>query len=208
MRRQLALTAVVVAVAVIAGVGLFTILRSTPDAPAVAATDAPSTRTATAPPARPILDEAVRELDLVRPPRLKRAEDFAVALLRGEPLRLSEQRGKPVMINFWATWCAPCREEMPAMERLYRRHHDHGFVLLAVSVDTDAALVRPFLEQHKLTFPVALDSNMSLANAYGVRALPSSFLIDRDGNLAALALGPRAWDNRVAHALVEGMLAR
>jgi peroxiredoxin len=150
----------------------------------------------------------VRELDLVRPPRLKRAEDFTVALLRGEPLRLSAQRGKPVMINFWATWCAPCREEMPAMERLYRRHREHGFVLLAVSVDTDAALVRPFLEQHKLTFPVALDSTMGVANAYGVRALPSSFLVDRDGNLAALALGPRAWDNRVAHALVEGMLAQ
>jgi peroxiredoxin len=205
MRRQLALTAVVVAAAVIAGIGLFTILRTEPDAPAVAATEAPPY---TSTPARPILEEAVRELDLVRPPRLKRAEDFTVSLLRGEPLKLSEQRGKPVMINFWATWCAPCREEMPAMERLYRRHHERGFVLLAVSVDTDAALVRPFLEQHKLTFPVTLDATMSLANAYGVRALPSSFLIDRDGNLAALALGPRAWDNRVAHALVEGMLAQ
>src|SRR5262245_3785183 len=208
MRSQLALTAVVVAVAVIAGVGLFTILQSAPDAPAVAATDATSSRTATAPPARPILDEAVRELDVVRPPRLKRPEDFTVALLGVEPLRLSGQRGKPVMINFWATWCAPCREEMPAMERLYRRHREHGFVLLAVSVDTDAVLVRPFLEQHGLTFPVALYAKMSLANAYGVRALPSSFLVDRDGNLAALALGPRAWDNRVAHALVEGMLAQ
>jgi peroxiredoxin len=207
VRRQLALTAVVVAAAVIAGIGLFTILRTEPDAPAVASTEAPSRAAGTAP-ARPILDEAVRELDLVRPTRLKRAEDFTVALLRGEPLKLSEQRGKPVMINFWATWCAPCREEMPAMERLYRRHREHGFVLLAVSVDADAALVRPFLEQHKLTFPVTLDSKMSLANAYGVRALPSSFLVDRDGNLAALALGPRAWDNRVAHALVEGMLTQ
>jgi peroxiredoxin len=207
VRRQLALTAVVVAAAVIAGIGLFTILRTEPDAPAVASTEAPSRAAGTAP-ARPILDEAVRELDLVRPTRLKRAEDFTVALLRGEPLKLSEQRGKPVMINFWATWCAPCREEMPAIERLYRRHREHGFVLLAVSVDADAALVRPFLEQHKLTFPVTLDSKMSLANAYGVRALPSSFLVDRDGNLAALALGPRAWDNRVAHALVEGMLTQ
>jgi peroxiredoxin len=207
MRRELALTAVVVAAAVIAGVGLFTILRSEPDAPAVASTDAPSRAESTGA-ARPILDEAVRELDLVRPSRSKRAEDFTVALLRGEPLKLSEQRGKPVMINFWATWCAPCREEMPAMERLYRRHRERGFVLLAVSVDADASLVRPFLEQHKLTFPVALDSKMSLANAYGVRALPSSFLVDRDGNLAAVALGPRAWDNRVAHALVEGMLAQ
>src|SRR5882672_7551181 len=181
VRRELALTAVVVAAAVIAGVGLFTILRSEPDAPAVASTEATS-----------------------------RAESAGapVALLRGEPLKLSEQRGKPVMINFWATWCAPCREEMPAMERLYRGHRERGFVLLAVSVDTDASLVRPFLEQHKLTFPVALDSKMSLANAYRVRALPSSYLVDRDGNLAAVALGPRAWDNRVAHALVEGMLAQ
>ena len=207
MRRQLALTAVVVAAAVIAGIGLFTILRSERDTPAVASTETAS-RAVTPAPARPILDEAVRELDLVRPPRVKRAEDFTVSLMRGESLRLSEQRGKPVLINFWATWCAPCREEMPAMERLYRRHHERGFVLLAVSVDTDAALVRPFLEQHKLTFPVTLDAKMSLANAYGVRALPSSFLIDRDGNLAALALGPRAWDTRVAHTLVEGMLAQ
>jgi thiol-disulfide isomerase/thioredoxin len=128
VRRQLALTAVVVAAAVIAGIGLFTILRTEPDAPAVASTGAPSRAAGTAP-ARPILDEAVRELDLVRPPRLKRAEDFTVALLRGEPLKLSEQRGKPVMINFWATWCAPCREEMPAMERLYRRHREHGLML-------------------------------------------------------------------------------
>ena len=117
MRRQLALTAVVVAAAVIAGIGLFTIVRTEPDAPAVASTETPS-RAAGPAPARPILDEAVRELDLVRPSRSKRAEDFTVALLRGEPLKLSEQRGKPVMINFWATWCAPCREEMPAMERL------------------------------------------------------------------------------------------
>src|SRR6266850_4565995 len=207
VRRELALTAVVVAAAVIAGVGLFTILRSEPDAPAVASTEATSRpESAGAPAARPILDEAVRELDLVRPSRPKRAEDFTVALVRGETLKLREQRGKAVMINFWATWCPPCREEMPAMERLYRRHRERGFVLLAVSVDTDASLVRPFLEHHKLTFPVALDAKMELANTYGVRALPSSFLIDRNGYMTALALGPRPWDNRAAHALVEGML--
>jgi peroxiredoxin len=97
---------------------------------------------------------------------------------------------------------------MPAMERLYLKHRERGFVLLAVSVDTDAAAVKPFLERHKLTFPVALDSKMDLANAYGVRALPASFLIDRDGYLTAVALGPRAWDNRFAHKLVEGMLAQ
>lgn len=221
MRRKHALT-VVVAAAAVAGVGLFATLRPAPHTPAVASTegDAPSRPVGASGPAAgdttaslragqgPGLDEAVRELDLIRPSRPKRAEDFTVALVRGETLKLREQRGKAVMVNFWATWCPPCREEMPAMERLYRRHQKRGFVLLAVSVDTDASLVTPFLEQHKLTFPVALDAKMDLANTYGVRALPASFLIDRDGYLAALALGPRAWDNRAAHALVEGLLAQ
>ena len=219
MRRELALTAVVVAAAAVAGVGLFASLKPAPNTPAAASTagDAPSRVEGGSVPSATSadpragqglgLDEVVRELDLIRPARAKRAEDFTVALLHGEPLKLREQRGKAVMINFWATWCLPCREEMPAMERLYRRHRERGFVLLAVSVDTDASLVRPFLEQHKLTFPVTLDAKMDLANTYGVRALPSSFLVDRHGYLAALALGPRAWDNRAAHALVEGMLA-
>jgi peroxiredoxin len=154
------------------------------------------------------IDEAARELDLIRPPRPKQAADFTVSLLGGDTLKLRGQRGKPVLMNFWATWCAPCREEMPAMERLYLKHRERGFVLLAVSVDTDAAVVKPFLERHKLTFPVALDAKMDLANTYGVRALPASFLIDRDGYLAAVALGPRAWDNRSAHKLVEVMLAQ
>ena len=154
------------------------------------------------------LDEAVRELDLIRPARPKQASDFTVSLLSGDTMKLAGQRGKPVLINFWATWCGPCREEMPAMERLYAKHRARGFVLLAVSVDTNPELVKPFLQQHKLTFPVALDAKMDLANAYGVRALPASFLIDRNGYLAALALGPRAWDNRAANTLVEGLLAQ
>ena len=109
----------------------------------------------------------MRDLDLIRPPRPKQASDFSVSLLGGETLRLKAQRGKPVMVNFWATWCAPCREEMPAMERLYLKHRERGFVLLAVSVDSDASLVKPFLEKLKLTFPVTLDAKMDLANCYG-----------------------------------------
>jgi peroxiredoxin len=153
------------------------------------------------------VDEAARELDLIRPSKPKQASDFTVSLVGGDTLKLAGQRGKPVLINFWATWCAPCREEMPAMERLYLKHRERGFVLLAVSVDSDVSLVKPFLQKHKLTFPVALDAKMDLANTYGVRALPASFLVDRNGYLAALALGPRAWDNRAAHTLVEGLLA-
>jgi peroxiredoxin len=204
------LTGMMVAGAILVAVSLITVLSEGPRDPVAA-----STADGEGPHAGPVrtasvsgLDEAARDLDLIRPPRPKQASDFTVSLLGGETLKLRAQRGKPVLVNFWATWCGPCREEMPAMERLYLKHRARGFVLLAVSVDSDATLVKPFLDKLKLTFPVTLDTKMDLANVYGVRALPASFLIDRNGYLTALALGPRPWDNRAAHALVEGMLAQ
>jgi peroxiredoxin len=151
------------------------------------------------------VDEAVKDLDLIRPSRQKLAENFTVALTGGTRFRLADQRGKVVLINFWATWCPPCREEMPAMERLWRQHKDNGFVLLAVSVDAKADLVPPFVGEHKLTFPVAVDAKMDVANLYGVKGLPSSFIVDPKGTLTALAIGPRAWDNDAAHSLIERM---
>jgi peroxiredoxin len=210
MHAKLILTGLAVAGAALVGVALFAVLTEGPRDPASASTDGQreaAVLTASVAHAGGI-DDAARELDLIRPARPKQASDFTVSLLGGETLKLKGQRGRPVLVNFWATWCAPCREEMPAMERLYLKHRQRGFVLLAVSVDTDAALVKPFLERLKLTFPVALDAKMDLANAYGVRALPASFLIDRNGYLTALALGPRPWDTRAAHTLVEGMLAQ
>jgi len=92
------------------------------------------------------------------------------------------------------------------MDRLYRQHKDAGFEMVAVSVDTDVAKVKPFLADHRFAFRVALDPTMGLANTYGVRALPSSFIVDRKGTLAALAIGPRHWDNDASHSLVEAMV--
>lgn len=92
------------------------------------------------------------------------------------------------------------------MERLWRKHKDAGFMLVAVSVDTDPKKVAPFVTEHKLTFPIALDAKMSVAEKYGVRALPSSFILGKDGILTALALGPRHWDNKASHRLVEAMV--
>ena len=90
------------------------------------------------------------------------------------------------------------------MERLYQKHKD-DLVLVAVSLDADPALVPPYVKASKLTFPVALDPKAEVGNAYGVRALPSSFVVDRGGTLRALALGPRHWDNTAAHVLVDGL---
>jgi peroxiredoxin len=158
-----------------------------------------------APPRGPSVDAALKQLDLMRPNRPKVADDFTLPTPEGHSFRLSEQRGKVVLVNFWATWCPPCLEEMPAMERLWRRHKDAGFVLLAVSLDSDPKKVPPFLSAHKFTFPVAVDPKMTVAEQYGVRALPSSFVIDRAGTMTALALGPRTWDNDASHSLVEAL---
>lgn len=149
------------------------------------------------------LDEAIRELDLIRPSRQRQADDFTVPTAGGESFRLSAHRGKVVLLNFWATWCPPCLEEMPALERLYRQQRDAGLVLVALSVDTDPARVTPFVREHGLSFLIGLDPRVQVADRYGVRALPSTFVIDPEGNLAALALGPRVWDNDAAHSLVE-----
>jgi peroxiredoxin len=180
-------------------------------APAVAASAAPPASTPK-PAARSgrvlTLDDAVRELDLIRPSRQKQAEDFTLAMADGTSFRLSDHRGHVVLVNFWATWCPPCREEMPALERLYRQHKDRGLVLVAVSIDADPKLVPPYVRASKLTFPVALDPKAEVANKYGVRALPSSFVVDRQGAMAALALGPRVWDNEASHSLVEALSRR
>ena len=152
------------------------------------------------------LDEAFKELDLIRPSREKIAEDFTLSLADGSTFRLADHRGRVVLINFWATWCPPCREEMPSLERLHRQHKAQGLVLVAVSLDADTALVPPYVKTAKLTFPIALDPKAETGNKYGVRALPSSFVVDRKGTLTALALGPRAWDNDAAHSLVEALI--
>ena len=154
------------------------------------------------------LDEAIKELELIRPPRPKFADDFTIPTAGGKTFKLSAQRGRPVFVNFWATWCPPCLEEMPALERLWRAQKDAGFVMLAVTVDANPKLAAPFVERHGFTFTVGLDPKMELANTYGVRALPSSFVIDRDGRLAGVAVGPRVWDNVAAHALIERLTAR
>ena len=150
--------------------------------------------------------DAFRDLDLIRPSRTKQAPEFSVAGLRGDRLALRGLRGNVVFLNFWATWCPPCKEEMPSMERLYRRHKDRGLTMLAISIDSDGRKVADFVKKLGLTFLIGLDPKLEVANAYAVRALPSTFLIDRNGNMSAIALGPRDWDATAAHAVVESLL--
>jgi len=128
----------------------------------------------------------------------------------GAEARLSDFRGQVVLVNFWATWCAPCREEMPSMERLYRRLGDRGLVVVAVSVDRGRAekRVRQFAEKYGISFPVLLDANGEAADTYRVAALPTSYIIGRDGFLLGRAIGGREWDSPEVVRLFESILEK
>jgi peroxiredoxin len=153
------------------------------------------------------MEDPARTLDLIKPNRQQQAKDFSVAALEGGNVRLADLKGKVVFLNLWATWCGPCMEEMPAMERLWQRYKDQGLVVVALSMDSSGAkVVKPFIEHTKFTYQVALDPKMEIAQLYGARAVPSTFIIDRTGMLRAIALGPRDWDGRASFAYFDALL--
>jgi peroxiredoxin len=122
------------------------------------------------------------------------APDFTLPSLGGNPIHLSNYRGKVVFLNFWATWCPPCREEMPSMESLYQRFKGRDFEMLAVSIDTKGAdRVQSFVATYGLTFPVLLDPNKKVYRLYGLTGIPETFVINKTGDIIFKIIGPRDW---------------
>ncbi|MEO5843512.1 MAG: TlpA disulfide reductase family protein [Caldimonas sp.] len=111
------------------------------------------------------------------------APDFTLHAMGGPNLRLKEQRGRVVMVNFWATWCGPCRQEMPQLNRLYEKYKSSGFVLLGVNVDDDVAKATEVARKLGVTFPVLLDTEKTVSKLYDLSTMPSTVLIDRDGKV-------------------------
>ncbi len=133
----------------------------------------------------------------------------AFALMDGQDKRhaLPDYRGEVVLLNFWATWCGPCLVEMPGMEHLYRDLKKEGLKILAVSSDPQGRTVtQPFVESNGLTFPVLHDSDYRVSGRYGVRTLPMSFVIDRNGTLAHRVFGARDWNSPEARTLLRTLL--
>lgn len=122
------------------------------------------------------------------------APDFTLSGLDGRPVSLSDYRGQVVVVNVWATWCPPCVDEMPSMEKLYQEFKNERFEILAVSIDSDGiAAVPPFMQKHGLTFPVLLDSQASIRSSYGTTGVPETFIIDKQGILVKKVIGPLNW---------------
>ena len=125
----------------------------------------------------------------------KVAPDFQLPDLADKQLRLSDYRGKVVFLNFWATWCKPCREEMPSMEVLYKNFEKDGLVILAVSIDrvTTKKEIPPFVKGLNLTFPVLVDSWGQTDKRYKLMGVPETYIIDQQGILREKIIGPRDW---------------
>jgi peroxiredoxin len=147
-------------------------------------------------------------LQLESPEARTPAPDFTLPTLDGGRLRLADLRGKVVLLNFWATWCPPCRAEMPAMERIYRELAPRGFTIVAVNYQEKAEVVRPFVEELNLTFPIVLDESGEVTDRhYPLIGLPTTFVLDREGRTVARAVGLREWESAAARALFEALLA-
>ena len=134
------------------------------------------------------------------------AGDFALSDLSGAQIRLSDLRGKIVFLNVWATWCPPCRAEMPSMQALYERFKGRDFVMLAVAEDTNRADVTAFVKELGVTFPVLLDTDNRLPARYGVTGFPETFVIDRDGQVIKHVIGPEEWDSPAIITYFEELL--
>lgn len=138
----------------------------------------------------------------------EKAAPFKLTDLSGNPVSLAGLRGKVVFLNIWATWCAPCREEMPSMEKLYQRlQGDKGFVMLAVSQDTGGrAEVAAYVKKHGYHFDVLLDPQNAVAEAYKVTGVPETFIIDRDGRIVAHHSGAFDWSQPDIRDAMEELL--
>jgi cytochrome c biogenesis protein CcmG/thiol:disulfide interchange protein DsbE len=129
------------------------------------------------------------------------APDFELVTLKGRPLRLDEVKGKVLLINFWATWCPPCRLEMPAMQQVYVQYRDQGFEILAVNLQEQDAQISAFAQEMGMTFPILVDRDGSVSSTYRVTSLPTTFVVDRSGTIRDRIVG-----GPLAEALIESKI--
>lgn len=134
------------------------------------------------------------------------APNFTLSNLAGEKLSLKDFRGRLVFLNFWASWCVPCREEMPAMERLYQEFKEKGFVILAVNIKDIRKDALAFVKELKLTYPVVFDPDGQVGLLYGAWGLPATYLIGPKGEGLARVWGPAEWYHPGARKLIKALL--
>jgi len=142
---------------------------------------------------------------LTKLPTVTQAADFVLTDLDGKQHRLSDYRGQVVIINFWATWCPPCRAEMPSMQRAWEQLEKEGILMLGIDVGEDEDTIFQFTANYPVEFPLLMDSDSKVIDQWPVLGLPTTFVVDPKGNIVYRAIGGREWDDPELLALVRAL---
>ena len=155
---------------------------------------------------RTLASDPFVSLKMSRLPAGSMAAPFELTTLDGKVVKLSELAGKVVLVNFWATWCGPCKEEMPSLARLQKQLDPAQFALMTVTTDLQRQGIAHFLSRLGVSLPVLFDEDQDVSRSFMVRGLPTTIVIGRDGTLVGRAVGPRAWDSPDAVAVIRQVI--
>jgi len=154
-------------------------------------------------------DDLFSKIGVLQIKEKKNAPNFRLEDLKGRKIELKNFRGKVIFLNFWATWCGPCKEEMPSIETLHQQFKEKDFVFLTISVDYEGKKpVKEFIEKQRYTFPVLLDPKCETLDLYKVKGIPTTILIDKNRKMIGKAIGPRNWKSPEAISLLNFLLER
>jgi len=156
----------------------------------------------------PKADRLFRKMKIINIPYIAPPVDFSLQDINGQQVTLSDFKGKIVFLNFWTTWCPECRIEMPSMEKLHRKLNGQDFVMIAVNLQEPASRIKNFLKKNQLTFAILLDTKGEIGPQFGIRAVPTTFILDKNGGIIGKVLGSRHWDSKESMALFEHLINR
>ena len=161
----------------------------------------------TAPSDDKIGDRLYRDLGVLKIPRIASPTDFKLKNINGKWVWLSDFRGKVVFLNFWTTWCPPCKYEMPSMQKLYNKLKHKKFAMVAVDLQEPVSMVKDFVKTYKLDFTVLLDIKGDVGKQFGIQSIPTTFILDGKGGIIGKAFGPREWDGNTSVDFFEHLMA-
>lgn len=150
-------------------------------------------------------DDSFSRLKLSRAGAGTPVPSFELSTVDGKTIEFSQLRGKVVVLNFWATWCGPCKEEMPALDRLSRQFDSRDVAILTITTEHERAGIQQFMKQFNSTLPVLLDEQRDVSLAFMVRGLPTTVFIAKNGTVVGRAVGPREWDGPEAVGFIESL---
>lgn len=152
------------------------------------------------------IDRLFSTVGVIKVPPAKEPVAINLKDVDGKNVSISDFKGNIVFLNFWTTWCPTCRIEMPSMEKLHQKLKNKNFTMVTINLQESASQVKAFFKEFKLTFPALLDSTGEVGASFGIRAIPTTYILDKTGRIIGLVNGPREWDSKEAIALFENLI--